>query len=180
MSSKVVGVSTILMPFPRTGETDVINLKAVTKQDVIDLLMTRIHTSSPDRSKLSTHMRSQYKGIKFDLSSAQPLIESFTKHSIVVDQSALAKLMQSQPDLQAVKDFAKAAVSKADTLSEDARTEVEGVIEGLKGIEAVKAGEEVKVRESNVFIEDIHAFKAGLLSSKAPTAIEPVKLSAKL
>jgi insulysin len=163
-----------------TGETDVINLKAVTKQDVIDLLMSRIHTSSTTRSKLSTHMRSQYTGIKFDSTSAQPLIESFTKHTIVVDQAALGKLMQSQPDLQTVKDFAKAAVAKADGLSEESRKEVEGVIEGLKGIEAVKAGGDVKLRESNVFIEDIHAFKAGLLSSKAPVAVEPVGISAKL
>lgn len=146
--------------------------------------MTHIHYSSPTRAKLSTHLKSQYKGIKFDLTSATPLIEAFTKHNVSVDQAALQKLMGTQPDLNTVKEFAAAAVKAASSLAEEAKKELEGVIEGLKGKEAGEnenaGAKEWKVRESNVYIEDIHKFKAGLIPSKAAYPVEPLQPSAKL
>jgi insulysin len=156
-------------------------LKKATKQDVLDLLMTYLHPSSANRAKLSTHMISQYKGIKFDMSSAQPLIEAFTKHAVVIDQAALQKLMATQPDLQSVKDFALAGIKSAEHLSEDAQKELQSVVDALKGIEGGKKDDEaVKLSEGNVFIEDIHAFKAGLISSKAAMPLEPFGQVAKL
>lgn len=160
-----------------------INLRSTTKADVIDLLMTHIHTSSTTRAKFSTHLKSQYKGIKFDMQAAGSLVEAFTKHNINVDTAALQKLMGSQPDLQTVKDFATAAVSKAEGLGEAAKVELEAMIAGLKGSEAgVKSAEEqaVKLRPGNVYIQDIHAFKASLTPSSAAMPLEPLKAVAKL
>lgn len=168
-------------------QTDVEALKKATKQDVLDLLMDRIHYSSTTRAKFSTHLKSQYKGIKFDLSSAQPLIEAFTKHGVAVDQAALQKLMASQPDLSSVKDFASAAVSTAKDLVEEAKKELGEVIGALKGKESGGETEQpngvdggVKVRESNVYIDDIFKFKAGLVPSKAAYPVEPLQPIAKL
>ena len=145
--------------------------------------MGYIHTSSPTRAKLSTHMRSQYQGIKFDASSAAPLVEAFNTHNVSVDNEALQKLMSSKPDLMAVKEFAAAAVSKAEGLSADARIELGTMIEGLKGSEAgIKTDEEkmATLRPGNVFIEDIHAFKADLIPSRAALPLEPLKSVARL
>ena len=130
-------------------------------------------------------MRSQYKGIKFDLQSATPLIEAFTKYSVTIDQPALQKLLTSQPDLQAVMDFATAAVSSMTGLDDGAKIELKRIIDGLKGKETGGNGQEeeergIKLRDSNVFIEDIHQFKAGLKSSKAPIPLEPLGPTAKL
>jgi insulysin len=168
------------------GETDIKHLRQTSKSDVLDLLNTYIHPSSPTRSKLSTHMRSTHTGgsIKFDVTSAQPLIEAFTKHSIVIDQIALQKLMTSNPDLQAVKDFANAGISAVKDLTQDVRKELQGIVDALKGKEpAKKEGEqegEVKLREGNVYIEDIHQFKAGLRPSRAALPLEPLGPVAKL
>lgn len=167
----------------RAGQTDVSQLHNTTKADVLNLLMTYFHTSSPTRAKLSTHLRSQYKGIKFDASAAAPLVEAFTKHHVAVDNEVLQKLMMSKPDLQAVRDFATAAVINAEGLSMKAKIELEETIEGLQGTEAgVKSEEDksAKLRPGNVFIEDIHAFKAGLTPSKAAMPLEPIKAVAKL
>lgn len=145
--------------------------------------MTYLHTSSPTRAKLSTHLKSQYKGIKFDVSAAASLVQAFTKHNVSVDNEALQKLMGSQPDLQAVKDFASAAVGKAEGLSREAKAELETMTEGLQGTAAgAKTEDELaaKLRPGNVYIEDIHAFKAGLIPSKAAVPLEPIKAVAKL
>jgi len=96
--------------------------------------------------------------------------------------------MSSNPDLQAVKDFAKAGISAAKNLAADIRAELEGVVDGLKGKEAPKTngqaeqGEkgEIKLREGNVFIEDIHQFKAELRPSRAALPLEPLGPVAKL
>ena len=145
--------------------------------------MTRVHTSSSTRVKLSTHLRSQYKGIKFDASAVIPLIEAFTKHNVAVDHEALRKLMESKPDLQAVKEFASIAVKSAVDLSVEVRTGLEAMITDLKGSQAgIKSDDEssASLRSQNVFIEDIHTFKAGLIPSKAASPLEPIKSVAKL
>lgn len=161
-------------------------MRKTTKADVLDLLNTYIHPSSPTRSKLSTHMRSTNTGggIKFDVASAQPLIEAFTKHGVVVDQMALQKLMTSNPELQAVKDFAQAGIEAAKDLTAEIREGLGAVVDALKGKDSAEgqqaAEKEVKLREGNVFIEDIHSFKAGLRPSRAALPLEPLGPVAKL
>ena len=145
--------------------------------------MTRIHPSSSTRSKLSTHLRSQYKGIKFDPSSAAPLVESFTKHGIAIDPAALQGLMATQPDLAKVKEFANSAVSASPNLTGEAKAELATVIDGLRGKGSDEKSAEklsARVRPGNVWIEDIHSFKAGLIPSKAAVPMEPIRALVKL
>ncbi|WWD20389.1 hypothetical protein CI109_104865 [Kwoniella shandongensis] len=164
-------------------EIDVAELRKTTKQDILNVLMTYIHPSSPKRSKLSVQLKSQYSGIKFDSAAAQPLVESFVKAGITVDQAAIQKLLSSNPDLEAVKSFAVGVIDAAENVSEEVKKGLKETVDGLKGIasgEGAGQGEEVKVKEGNVFIEDIHAFKAGLRPGKAAVPAEPLQVLAKL
>lgn len=141
--------------------------------------MTYIHTSSPTRAKLSTHMRSQHKGSKPDELTGAPLVEALTKHNVSFDIAALGELMGSQTALQAIADFFKAAINKAADLGAEAKFELETMVEGLKrGKSGAETG--ARLRPGNVYIEDIHAFKAELIPSKAAVPLEPLKSLAKL
>ncbi|KAL7425090.1 metalloprotease [Cryptotrichosporon argae] len=156
-------------------ETDARALASVTKAEVVDLARQHVISAAPARRKLSVHLKSQYKGVKFDPASAQVLVAGFTQHAVPVDQAALGKLMASSPDLDAVQFFAREAVQGAE-ISAEAREALETMIAGLKG----KSSDEASVRESNVLIEDIHAFKAGLEESRAPWPLESLGHVAKL
>ena len=156
-------------------QTDVAYLRQISRQDVLDLLMERMHPSSPTRSKISTHLRSTFRGVKFDPSTAQPLMEAFIGHGIPVDQDSLQALMATSPDLKAVQEFAISAISKA-SLSAEAKKELEDMINGLKGIESeAQSAEEANklLRPNNILIDNINTFKAGLTPSKAATPLEP-------
>ncbi|WVQ84726.1 hypothetical protein IAT38_006883 [Cryptococcus sp. DSM 104549] len=174
-------------------ENDVSVLRKTTKQDVLNVLMTHIHTSSPTRAKLSIHLKSQYKGVKFDLASAGPLVENFTKAGVAVDPAAIQKLLSSNPDLESVKKFAVAAIDAAEDVADEVKAGLKAAVAELKGQEAnaapVAGAEEgadaateepVQVRKGNVRIDNIHEFKAKLVPSKAPVPVEPLQLSAKL
>lgn len=143
--------------------------------------MKHIHPSSETRSKLSTHLVSTYSGVKFDMAAAEPLMGQFIQHGVPVDQAAIGELLASKPDLQQVKDFALGLIEQA-PLGDDVKSELKTMIGGLKGTEAdadADAGA-VSVRSSNVYIEDIDKFKAGLTPSKAASPVEPLVVSAKL
>jgi insulysin len=101
------------------------------------------------------------------------------KNGIVVDQAAIGALLASKPDLQPVKDFAIKAV-EASEAEESVKSELKTMIEGLNGLEAEEKSGDEKVRESNVFIDDIDRFKAGLIPSRAAMPVEPLALLAKL
>jgi insulysin len=146
---------------------------------VIKLFMDRIHPSSETRSKLSTHLVSTYSGVKFDVAAAEPLMGEFIKHGVPVDQTAIGQLLASKPDLKQVKDFALDLISKA-PLGDEIKETLKTMIGGLKGTEAKAESGEVSVRASNIYIDDIDKFKAGLTPSKAASPVEPLTVSAKL
>lgn len=109
------------------------------------------------------------------------------KHGVAVDQSAMGALMASSPDLQKVKDFALAAVDKAQGLAEAAGKELREMIAGLKGkesgAEAVEGQETANLDDGTVWIksvEELAKFRAGLKGSAAAVPIEPIDVGAKL
>ncbi|WVQ66403.1 uncharacterized protein L199_004583 [Kwoniella botswanensis] len=160
-------------------EKDVEALKTITKSDILSLYSKHITTNSNDRSKLSVHLKSQYKGIKFDASSAGPLIENFMKAGITVDQSSIAQLLATNPTLEVVKQFAIGVIDNASNVDDEAKKTLKGVVDNLKGSEDKQVeGQEEGVRESNVYIKDILQFKAGLIPSKAAVPVEPIKVNA--
>lgn len=153
-------------------KTDVAELKKITKADLLEFTMKWVHPSSPSRRKLSVHMRSQFKGAKFDPASAEPIIAAFTQHGVAVDQAALSALVESKPELAAVKEFAQSAVEKTEGLSSEVISELKTLIDGLQPLS--EPATEAKLRDGNVIIEDIHAFKAGLTPAKAAVPLEPL------
>lgn len=158
------------------------HLRKTTKADVLNLLMTYVHTTSNTRAKFSTHLKSQSKSAKSDSSAGSALVEALKKRNVSFDDGALQNLIASKFDLQAVKDFASTAWKKAEHLSAEAKTELESMISGLAGTEGTKSEEEAaaKLRSGNVYIDEIHAFKAGLIPSKAAIPLEPLKAVARL
>jgi len=160
----------------------VTHLRKTTKADVLNLLMTYVHTTSNTRAKFSTHLKSQSKSAKSDSSAGSALVEALKKRNVSFDDGALQNLIASKFDLQAVKDFASTAWKKAEHLSAEAKTELESMISGLAGTEGTKSEEEAaaKLRSGNVYIDEIHAFKAGLIPSKAAIPLEPLKAVARL
>jgi insulysin len=119
-------------------------------------------------------MKSQFKGAKFDPASAAAILEAFGKHGVQVDQAALTQLAATKPELKVVKDYANGLIDKAG-VSAEAITELKALIDGLEPAQA--ADPEAKLREGNVVIDDIHAFKASLTPAKAAVPLEPLVLS---
>lgn len=74
---------------------------------------------------------------------------------------------------------------QASDANDEAKKELKVVIDGLKG---TVAGEpngdgvdaEVKLKEGNVYIEDLDRFKAGLIPSRAAMPVEPLSVLARL
>ncbi|WRT69793.1 uncharacterized protein IL334_006784 [Kwoniella shivajii] len=169
-------------------EKDVEALKKITKSDIKSLFTKYITTESKERSKLSIHLKSQYKGLKFDPSSAGPLIENFLKAGITIDQSSISKLLSSNPTLDIVKSFAISAIHNS-PVTDEVKSQLKETVSNLKGSstddKAVAENqdqikEEGGIRKSNVYIEDINQFKAGLIPSRAAIPVEPIKSLAKL
>ena len=128
-------------------------------------------------------MRSTFQGKVFDVDSAKPLIEAFGTHGIAVDHAQVQQLLASSPALKDVKAFAESAITQAVAggLSDDGKKELEVLVGGLTEKEGgIKRDGSVELRDGNVFIEDIHAFKAGLIPSRAAYPVEPLRAEAKL
>ena len=160
------------------GATDVINLKKTTKDNVMKLFMSSIHPSSPTRSKLSVYMKSQFKGVTFDVTSAQPLLDGLAKHGIAIDQETIQSLLSSNPTLAQVKEVAAQAIEAASEagVDEGAIKELESLAEALKEKqvgEKTQAELEAKLRPNNVYIDNIYEFKANMTPSKAAVPLEP-------
>lgn len=159
-------------------------MRKTTKADVIQLLQDRILPGAPHRAKLSTHIKSQYTGVKFDPASAQPLMMAFMQHGVVVDQAALGQLMATGPDLDKVKAFAKAAVDGAANLAAEAKQALHSMVDALKGIEvaaeAEANGNGGEKGNENTYIEDVVAFKSGLKASGVPRPLEAIGDKARL
>lgn len=159
-------------------ETEIRELKAVTKAQVLDFFMTKVHPASSTRSKLSIHMASQAKakGTKFDPASAAAIMAGFAKHGVAVDQAGLGALAATNPELKAVQEYGRKLVAEAD-LAPEAAAELNTLIDGLEAATPNPADAEATLREGNVLIKDINAFKAGLTPSKAAVPLEPLVLS---
>lgn len=157
--------------------TDIKHLRAITKQDILDLYSTYVKPSSDKRAKISVHMRSQYKGVKFDAAAATPLVGAFAENNVAVDMAALGALMQKSPTLDQVKAFAKSALSQAEGLESGKRAELEAMIDALEGSGEISEADKAELRPENVFIEDITSFKATLLPSKGALPVEPLTLA---
>ncbi|KAJ9114089.1 hypothetical protein QFC22_005909 [Naganishia vaughanmartiniae] len=145
---------------------DLAVLSTTTKQDIIDLFMKFIHPSSSSRTKLSIHLDSQYKGVKFDPQQAMPMIQAFMMNQVPVSQQKLFALMSTQPGVAEMQAFARACLSGASALPAHNRVGLEAMIDGLVGM--VETSDAIAtLKGTNKIITDLAAFKDKLQSSKA-------------
>ncbi|KAG8937301.1 Insulinase (Peptidase M16) [Tulasnella sp. 418] len=180
----------------RRREVDAELLKGITKQDVVDLFMTKMHPSSKTRSKLSIHMRSQAKGrstspssapspnLRFTVAASHSLLAILKDHGIVVDEPQYHDLSAAEPPLGAVKSFweghfnmlnAKPRSDKEWLSKENGEAILKEIdrIAATNSDESTTGGEtEGKLGDDVVFIRDIAPFKAGLRIGKAATPVE--------
>ncbi|KAJ9094236.1 hypothetical protein QFC21_006062 [Naganishia friedmannii] len=160
---------------------DVEQIKSTTKQEIIDLFMTHIHPSSTTRAKLSIHMDSQAPPpadatAAFDpTTAATSLVEALAAKSVTLPEDKLTLLLESEPapGPEEIRAFAREYLSAATELPEEDRTSLEELIAAVGEADVdPKKVQEARVRSSNVVIEDIIAFKAGLLCSAAARPLE--------
>jgi insulysin len=130
--------------------------------------MQYLHPSSSTRKKLSVHLKSQYQGVKFDPQRAMPMIQAFFMQGIPVSQEKFMVLMASQPGVTDIQAFARDCLDHASELPSQNRAALEGMIDDLSSMVAVGEESGALLRETNTFITNIAAFKAGLELSPPP------------
>lgn len=156
------------------GVRDVEQIKQTTKQEIIDVFMRYIHPSSPTRRKLSIHMDSQVKPTEDPATRATALMESLVAKNVVVPEEPLKQLTASQPSVDAVQAFARECI-KASEIKEEERTSLDVLVDALA--EPPKETT-ARIRDSNVFIEDIVGWKASLQCSAAARPVEALEVEA--
>lgn len=167
-------------------ERDANLLRPISKSDLLAFFKQYIDPASPTRRKLSVHIKTQHVGPVFDPMVATTFLSELAQLGVPLPEEELAQLIASDrvPALQIddVVAFARAAVSAASSpnskeageaaapvLAEGVAEETEKKIEALKAGVAVEHKKEATLREGNILIEDIRAWKAGL------TTTEPAK-----
>lgn len=165
--------------------TDIAQLRKTTKDDVLNLYLSSIDPASPARRKLAVHLRSQVKpGTKasLDPAAAQALLVAFGKHGVPVDQAAIGALMATKPGPEQLQALATQAVQAA-SVSEEAEAELNALIAALgaepNGNGSANGTEEAapQLAAGNVYIDDVHKFKALLIPNKAAVPLEPLVVS---
>jgi insulysin len=154
------------------GARDVESLKSVTKDDVLKLFLSKVHPSSPTRSKLAVHCRSQVPRPKqVSTAAAQAFVDLVRSANVVVDEVGWQEELISDP-APTVNDFEK--YWKEFLIEQGVKPEVAqqllGQIPSLVE-QYPKPGEDEDgaVRRDSVnYIEDAKAFKASLTLSEPP------------
>lgn len=136
--------------------------------------MRYIHPSSPTRRKLSIHMDSQIKPTEDPVARAKALMESLAGKSVPVPEEEWQQLLTLQPSVEAVQAFARECI-KASEVKEEEKTSLDALVSALAEPPRETTA---RVRESNLFIEDVVAWKASLQCSAAARPIEALEVKA--
>ncbi|CAO1620783.1 unnamed protein product [Sympodiomycopsis kandeliae] len=165
-------------------DIDVNELKQITKQEVLDLFMKYIHPSSPTRSKLSVHIQSQVKPKIFSTQAAQAFKQVLSSQestaALVNDQAPGAKeawemLLKGTTSVESVKDFIKDTIGAA---AQDGQLEqVNALVDSLaqqhpaQDVASNTPESDALLSKDAIEVDDVTAFKAGLVPSKAAVPV---------
>jgi insulysin len=154
-------------------QQDAETLKNVTKDDILKLFLSQVHPSSPTRSKLSVHCRSQKPRPKKISAAAVLAFESLVRNAgVSFDETAWQEELGSNPAPNVV-DFEnhwKGILVEPAVTTEVAQQllgEVPALVE-RNPAEVVDEDGVIVKREGVTYIEDVNAFKAGLALSEVP------------
>lgn len=164
-----------LLTYLPVEQIDAETLRSVSRQDVLNLFMERIHPSSKIRSKLSLHLRSQTaSGSKFTVAASKVLLVELKAKGVAVQEEDYHKLSAAEPPLSAVKAFWS---NHFKTLSDLSKEDADSLLKAMDRIakenpaETVAGEDEGKLGEDVVHVHDMAVFKAGLVMSKAATPV---------
>ena len=154
------------------GARDVESLKSITKDDVLKLFLSKVHPSSPTRSKLAVHCRSQVPRPKqVSMAAAQAFVGLVRSADVVVDDIGWQEDLVSDP-APTVKDFEK--YWKDFLIEPGVKPEMAQQLLGqisllVEQYPEASEDEDGAVRRDGVnYIEDAKAFKATLTLSEPP------------
>jgi len=156
---------------------DAESLKSVTKDDVLKLFLSKVHPSSPTRSKLAVHCRSQVPRPKPVSTAAAQAFEGLVRSAgIAVDEGGWQEELGSDP-APTITDFQKywQGTLVGPGVNLEVAQQLLGQIPSLVEKYPTEGEDEdgaVK-REGVNYIEDVKAFKAGLALSDPPKPLVP-------
>jgi insulysin len=159
--------------FINLGEENAEMLKTISKQDVMDLFMSRIHPSSPERAKLAVHMYSQKQQQKRISTDAAEAFQSAVLDAAVnlPGDAGKENVQVSVADQMTLDEYAEQWKS---ILGDGPHTkELLNMLPTLADKYPAHGEEDMSTRrEGAVYIEDIELFKRGLERSEEPKGVE--------
>jgi insulysin len=157
-----------------SDQNDATNLRSITRDDVMKLFMERIHPSSPTRSKLSIHLRSQaIPSPKFSVAASKELLSALQRRGIKVDVDNFHKLLAAEPRLADVQAFWSSHFKTLSYLSQKHALELLLLMETLTRTHPSEAESDSGVVPPGAqYIHDVSSFKAGLEIAKAASPVE--------
>ena len=151
-----------------SDEKDTALLKTVTKEDVLDLFMTKVHQSSQTRSKLSVQMVSQKPHPKRVSSAAVQAFEVLLRRAFPdIDEKAWRNTLEG--DTPSLMEFGQYWLK---ILKTEEGKKVLAQLPALLNKYPVAGEDDDPNRADVVYIGDQKAFKAGLLPSVNPGPLE--------
>ena len=146
------------------GDKDAALIETITKNDVLELFMAKVHPSSQTRTKLSVQMTSQKPRPKLVSSAAAQAFEVLLRHACPgIDEKGWRNAIEGESP--ALNDFGQYWLKVLVTEEE------KKLLQQLPALleEYPVAGEdEDRKREDVKYIEDPKTFKAGLTPSVNP------------
>ena len=153
-------------------QTDIATLRKLTKDDVVAMFDEAVNPASDSRRKLSMHLKSQVTpSAQFDISTLPQIIVQFTHAGIIADEDEVRALIESKPDLEAVRKFGHSLIER-NAATEENKAKLRTMLDELKGVP--EPDDSSALKKSNVFIDDVNRFKSQLDLNKAQLPLEPL------
>jgi len=149
-------------------DKDAALIRTITKSDVLDLFMSKVHPSSQTRSKLSVQMVSQKPRPKRVSSAAVQAFEVILRQAFPdIDEKAWRNSVEE--DIPSLMEFGQYWLK---VLTTDEGKKVLAQLPPLLKEYPVAGEDDYHKRTNVVYIEDQKAFKAGLLPAVNPGPLE--------
>jgi insulysin len=150
------------------AENDADELQKVSKQDVLDLFLARVHPSASHRSKLSVHVISQKpRPQKISAAAAQAFASIVRVNGVAILNEWQDELGSDQPP---IAEFIKywQGILVGDNWTPEATKELLTKIPPLMEKYPADGTDDNAVREGATYIKDVKTFKAALAMSEEP------------
>ncbi|KDR81747.1 hypothetical protein GALMADRAFT_58881 [Galerina marginata CBS 339.88] len=146
------------------NEKDAVFLTGITKNDILQLFLSRVHPSSKTRSKLSVHMISQKSGPKRVSVSAAEAFENLVHEAFPdIDEKAWRSAVENNNPT--IIEFGQYWLK---TLNSEEGKKLLAQLPDLVDQHFVEGEDEDRPRSNVTYIEDKKAFKQGLTPSVDP------------